>query len=108
MKIFENEQFLIEETDSIKFVFAKRKFDTSFAEFLKKYPELTTSAIRVGADSIAAYKTVKNMTARFFARTPLEKKIYGDIVSVLNSSGKFKLVTKKIQDGGIFYEMVRK
>lgn len=108
MKIFENSDFIITESDTIKFSFSKGKFDQSFSQFLKQYPDLTTTAIRIGSDAIQAYKTVKNMTARFFARTPMEKKIYGDIVSTLNSSGKFKMVTKKVKDGGIFYELVRK
>lgn len=107
MKLFETEDFIIEENDTIELTFKKGKFDKSFSEFLKRYPELTTNAIRVGSDSIAAYKTVKNQTARFFARSPMEKKVYGDIVKILNSSGKFKMVTKKIRDGGIFYELVR-
>lgn len=107
MKLLETEDFILEENDTIQLTFKKGKFDRSFSEFLKKYPDLSASAIRVGSDSIAAYKTVKNQTARFFARTPMEKKIYGDIVKVLNSSGKFKMVTRKIRDGGIFYELVR-
>jgi len=107
MKLLETEEFIIQENDTIQLTFKKGKFDKSFSEFLKKYPSLTSTAIQVGADSIAAYKTVKAQTARFFAKTPMEKKVYGDIVKVLNSSGKFKMVTKKITDGGIFYELVR-
>lgn len=107
MKILENEDFTLEESDTIKLTFKKGKFDRSFSEFLKKYPEVTTSAIRIGSDAIAAYKTAKSQTARFYARTPMEKKVYGDIVKILNSSGKFKLITKKLKDSGVFYELVR-
>lgn len=108
MNIFENEDFTITESDDIKLSFNKGKFDKSFSQFLKQYPELSSAAIKIGSDSIAAYKSVKNMTARLFARTPMEKKIYGDIASILTNSGKFKLITKKVKDGGIFYELVRK
>lgn len=107
MRLLEHEDFVLEESDTIQLTFKKGKFDRSFSEFLKKYPELTSSAIRVGSDSIAAYKTAKNQTARFFARSPLEKRVYGDIVKILNSSGKFRMVTQKIRDGGVFYELVR-
>lgn len=108
MKLFEDENLTITESDTIKVVFSKNKFNKSFSEFLKKYPELTSTAIKVGSDAIAAYKTSKVLTTRFFARTTMEKKIYGDIVDILNKSGKFKMVTKKFRDGGVFYELVRK
>ena len=105
--LLETENFSITEMETIKFAFKQGKFDKSFSEFLKKYPNYVTDAITLGTSAIANYKTAKNSTARFFAKTQFEKKLYGDIVQVLNSSGKFKLVTKKIKDGGIFYELVR-
>lgn len=107
MTIFESENIIIAENDTIKISFPKRKFDKSFSKFLKDYPELSAEAVRLGVDAISQYKTAKNLTARFFAKTTMERKIYKDIVDILNSSGKFKMVTKKIKDGGIFYELVR-
>ncbi len=108
MIIFENEDLkILDENDNIEFVFSKQKFDKSFKEFLKQYPELVSSTVRLGVDSIQAYKTAKNATARFYARSPFEKKVQGDIVEILKNSGKFKLVTKKFKDSGIFYELVR-
>lgn len=108
MKIFENEDFAISEEDTVTFKFKKSAFDKSFAEFLKKHDELASSAIKVGSDALASYKTAKNVTTRFFAKTYMEKKIFKDIVDTLNSSGKFRLVSKRVKDGGIFYELVRK
>lgn len=108
MIVFESENFLIKEGDHIEIVFPKNKFKKSFSDFLKQYPELSTDAIRVGADAISQYKSAKNLTTRFFAKTQMEKKIYKNIVNILNSSGKFKLITKKYKNGGIFYELVRK
>jgi hypothetical protein len=109
MKIFESDEIIIEEFDTIKFSFKKGTFDKSFAAFLKKYPMLVTSSVKIGTDAISAYKTAKNATTRFLARTPWEKVIYKNIVNTLNSSGKFKLVTDRIQSGGVrFYELVHK
>lgn len=108
MILFESKDITIEENDTIKITLHKSKFGKSFSQFLNTYPEFTSQAVQVGVDAISQYKTTKNLTARFFAKTPMERKLYGDIVSLLNSSGKFKMVTKKIKDGGIFYELVRK
>lgn len=108
MKIFENEEFVISEDETVTFTFKKSAFDKSFAEFLKKHEELASSAIRIGSDALTSYKTAKNLTTRFFAKTYMEKKIFKDIVDTLNSSGKFRLVTKRVKDGGILYELVRK
>lgn len=109
MKFFENDDIIITEiNDNIDVKIKSGKFDSSFSKFLKQYPELSASAIQVGSTAIAAYKSNKDNTARFFAKTTLERKLYADIVAVLNSSGKFKMVTKKFQDGGVFYELVHK
>ena len=105
--LLETENFAITEMDTINFSFKSGKFDKSLSEFLKKYPDYVTDAITLGTSAIANYKSAKNSTARFYAKTQFEKKLYGDVVNVLNSSGKFKLITKKIKDGGIFYELVR-
>ena len=107
MKIFENDDIIINEVDTIDFSFKKNTFQKSFTEFLKKYPELSTSTVRIGTDAITAYKTAKNSTVRFFARSTYEKKLYKDIVEILKKSGSFKLVSKRYKDGGDFYEMVR-
>lgn len=108
MLLFENSAFAIHENETIKFAFPKGSFDKSFAKFLKQYPAYITDTIKIGSDAISQYKSSKNMTARFFAKSSFERKLYGDIVSTLNSSGKFKMVTKKFKDGGIYYELVRK
>lgn len=108
MKIFENEELIITEDETVKFTFKKSAFDKSFAEFLKKHDALAASAVKVGTDALTAYKTSKNITTRFFAKSYMERKIYKDIVDTLNSSGKFRLVTKRVKDGGILYELVRK
>ncbi len=105
--ILQTEDFVITETETIKFTFQKGKFDKSFSDFLKMYPDYVTNAVTLGTSAIANYKTAKNATARFFAKSQFEKKLYSDVVNTLNSSGKFRLVTKKVKDGGIFYELVR-
>lgn len=106
MNIFSNDSFTLIEDKEIKIVFNKNNFDKGFKSFLKQYPDLITSTIQLGADAIQGYKTAKNSTARFYAKTPHEKKIYKDITDILINSGKFKLVTKKFKDSGIFYELV--
>lgn len=109
MIVFENDDILITETDNTLSVgFKSGVFDPSFSKFLKQYPSLSANAIQVGSSAIAAYKTNKETTARFFAKSTIERKLYADIVSTLNSSGKFKLLTRRFQEGGVFYELVRK
>lgn len=98
---------LTESNDVIELKFKKNDFGKSFKEFMKKFPGYSTDAVRIGADALSQYKSTKNLTARFFARTPLEKKLYGDIVNILTKSGKYKQITKKIKDGGLFYELVK-
>lgn len=109
MNILEENQFITvsESDDAISLQFKKTDFGKSFKQFMKDFPGYATDAVQIGADAIAAYKSAKTVTARFFAKTPLEKKLYGDIVNTLVKHGKFRQVTKKIQDGGIFYELVK-
>ena len=107
MDIFSNDDFILTEDQTIKIAFKRTNFDKGFKDFLKSCPELTTSTVQLGVDAIQAYKTAKNSTARFYAKTAHEKKIYKDISDILVSSGRFKLVTKKFRDNGIFYELVR-
>lgn len=108
MILFENDDVTIEEGNIIEFKFTKNKFDKGFADFLKKYPEYVSKVVTIGTDAIQQYKTAKNSTTRLYGRTPFEKDINRDIVKTLTNSGKFKLVTKKFKDSGIFYELVRK
>lgn len=107
MILFEDTDMVITETNVIEFKFSKNRFDKSFVEFLKKYPEYVATTVRLGTNAIQSYKTAKNSTARFYGKTPFEKDINKNMVDVLCSSGKFRLVTKKFKDSGIFYELVR-
>ena len=109
MNILEDNQFIIlsESDDAINLQFKKSDFGKSFKQFMKDFPGYATDAVQIGADAISSYKSVKTITARFFAKTPLEKKLYGDIVNTLTKHGRFKQVTKKFKDGGIFYELVK-
>lgn len=110
IKIFENEDFIINENkelDTIEFSFNKGKFDKSFAEFLKNYPKFASSVIKIGTDALAAYKTSKNMTTRFYARSTIEKKLYSDIADKLIKSGDYRQITKKLKNGGLFLELIK-
>lgn len=98
---------LLENNDLLTIKFTKNKFDSNFSKFLKQYPEYASTVVRSGADALIQYKSVKQMTTRFFAKTALERKLYADMVKILTISGKFKLITKKIKDGGILYELVK-
>jgi len=106
--LVDNAHILLSESDDIvDLQFKKNDFGKSFKQFMKDFPGYATDAVQVGTDALAAYKSVKTVTARFFAKTPLEKKLYGDIVHTLTKYGKFKQVTKKYKDGGVFYELVQ-
>lgn len=107
-KILEDDLIIITESDDIiELKFKKNEFGKSFKEFMKQFPGYSSEAIKIGADALSQYKSVKNLTARFFAQTPLEKKLYSDMVNILTKSGKFKQITKKIKDGGLYYELVK-
>ena len=103
------ELVLTEKTQEVEFsVNSPKKFNKSFKGFLKDNPLLSGSAIQVGMDSLSAYNKNKNLTARFFAKTYIERKFYDDLVKTLVSTGKFYLNKKIYKNSGIFYEVVKR
>ncbi len=100
-------EIITEDVDVVNFKLKNNDFGKSFKSFMKDFPGYATDVVQTGTDALQAYKSVKNLTTRFFAKTGLEKKLYSDVVNTLTKSGKFKQVTKKFKDGGIFYELVR-
>ena len=80
----------------------------NFKTFLKNNKVLHDAAVQIGLDSMAAYQQNKNITARFFAKTPYEKILYKDVSNTLVKSGNFKLVKIRYVNGGLLYELVKK
>ena len=97
---------LLEDDGVLELKFKKHDFGKSFSSFMKQFPGYATDAVTIGADAISQYKTAKRITTRFFAKTPLQKQLYADVVKNLTKTGKFKQVTKKFMNGGIYYELV--
>jgi hypothetical protein len=103
------ELILVEKSQEVEFsVNSPKKFKKSFKDFLKDNPLLSGSAIQVGIDSLSAYNKNKNLTARFFAKTYMERKFYDDLIKTLVSTGKFYLNKKIYKNSGIFYEVIKR
>lgn len=104
-----NSYFLIYEkaNNLISFRTTAKNAVNSFKSFIKKYPFLSGTALAVGMDALDSYKQSKRLTTRFFAQTPVEKKLYKKISDDLVSTGKYKLVKTKKINGGILYELKR-
>lgn len=104
-----NEYIILTEEDGyLELKFKKQDFGKGFSDFMKKFPGYATTAVKIGAEALGQYKAAQRVTARFFARTSVEKQLYSDLADTLVKTGKYKQVTKKVMsDGGLYYEMVK-
>lgn len=106
--VFDDDMMSIFESNDVLTLNIKSdKFNKSFKEFMKKFPGYASDVVRIGASALSQYKSAKSVTARFVAKGPIERKLYSDIVDTLVKSGKYKTITKKFKDGGVFFELVR-
>lgn len=104
-----NNYFLVYEkaNDVMSFRTTAKNAINSFKSFIKKYPFLSGTALTVGMDALDSYKQSKRLTTRFFAQTPVERKLYKKISDDLVNTGKYKLVKTKRINGGVLYELKR-
>lgn len=73
-----------------------------------KNPLITASAALVAMSAWQKYQQNKRYTARFFAKTPSEKKLYSDIVNKLVNAGGYRLLPTKHMEGGVLYTLRKK
>lgn len=105
-----NEYFFLLENrnNEISFATKTKQGIKSFKDFIRNHPYLSGVAFTVGMEALDAYKQNKLMTTRFFAKTPMERKMYQDMVDQLTKSGKYQLLKKKRIHGGTMWELKKK
>lgn len=100
---------LNENTREISFTTTSKTAIKDFKDFLMRYPFMTGIAFGVGMNALDAYKQNKKLTTRFFARTPIERRLYQDVVNDLVKTGKYTLTKNaKRTKGGVLWELKRK
>ena len=79
---------------------------TGAAKFFAN-PLVAGTAAVMALSAYDKYKKNKRYTARFFAKTPAEKKMYREIVQMMTQSGKYKLKRKQYVSGGRMWTLKR-
>jgi len=98
-----------ERTDEVSFTTKDKKAIKGFKDFMRQHNYMDNVAVSVGIDSLEAYRHQQRQTARFFGKTPVERRIYGHVVRDLMKSGQYTLLKdKKRVDGGWLWELKRK
>lgn len=102
----ENVIFLQEKNNTIRFTSSKPMTLKKFSDFSDASEFMLTSGVPVGITAINAYMQNKKITAKLFAKSQLERKLYGKIADDLKATNKYK-VSKKYTRGGVLYKLVR-